>query len=457
MKRAPLVVLVVALLGGMAENVAFSAGKENTKTASSAKKTNEKAIKQEQKAAVKREMAVKKSVKKAEKNVKKAQKNKNKGIVAKIETKKDEHIGVISDRNISKLIDSRDEMQRNRPIRVSVKGKGVAAQCLPKNNVAPSVQKKINKALEERKANLKKFILKSLQANNISEGLTKYIYDNLEHIKMTVAKDKEVRKRTTMDFIERYNVPERAKQGAIYKRIYQEELQTVEDLFYVDKNAILTIWAMETKYGDFIGKTPAFNALYSAAMNARNNARLEYFTNNLVMLAKLVDYGYFKPDVISSFDGGLGGCQFMPDSFYRYAVSYDGGKADIINNNKDVFASIGNYLYSTGWRHHEGVLTEVVLPEGFDICKAGMNVSKKVSEWKKMGVEAHPNGIGAANMLDDEAKASVMIVDIDDTSKSLQEKRAFLVYDNYKVILGYNSMPKYGIVAGLIYEGIGNE
>ena len=192
MKRAPLVVLVVALLGGMAENVAFSAGKENTKTASSAKKTTEKAIKQEQKAAVKREIAVKKSVKKAEKNVKKAQKNKNKGIVAKIETKKDEHIDVISDRNISKLIDSRDEMQRNRPIRVSVKGKGVAAQCLPKNNVAPSVQKKINKALEERKANLKKFILKSLQANNISEGLTQYIYDNLEHIKMTVAKDKEV-------------------------------------------------------------------------------------------------------------------------------------------------------------------------------------------------------------------------------------------------------------------------
>lgn len=457
MKRAILVVLVVALLGGKAENVAFSAGKESAKTANSAKKAAVKAVKQERKAAIKREKAVKKSVKKAEKNVKKAQKNKNKGIVAKIETKKDKHIEVISDRNISKLIDSKDTIRKNRPIRVSVKGKGIAKQCLPKQNITPSEQKKINKALEERKANLKEFILKSLRANNISEGLTKYIYDNLEHIKMTVAKDKEVRKRTVTEFIERYNVPERAKQGAIYKKMYQEELQTVEDLFYVDKNAILTIWAMETKYGDFIGKTPAFNALYSAAMNARNNARLEYFTNNLVMLAKLVDYGYFKPEVISSFDGGLGGCQFMPDSFYRYAVSYDGGKADIINNNKDVFASIGNYLYSTGWRHHEGILTEVVLPEGFDVCKAGMNTSKKVSEWKKMGVKAHPNGIGADNMMDDEAKASVMIVDIDDTSKSLQEKRAFLVYDNYKVILGYNSMPKYGIVAGLIYEGIGNE
>ena len=457
MKRVLLVVLVVALLGGKVENVAFSAGKDRAKTASSATKAAAKAVKKEQKAAVKHGKAVKKSAKKTEKNVKKAQKNKNKVIVAKIETKKDEHIDVISDRNISKLIDSKEEMQRNRPIRVNVKGKGVAKQCLPKQNIAPSTQKKINKALEERKANLKEFILKSLQVNNISEGLTNYIYDNLEHIKMTVAKNKEVRKRTTMDFIERYNVPERAKQGAIYKKMYQEELQTVEDLFYVDKNAILTIWAMETKYSDFIGKTPAFNALYSAAMNAYNTARLEYFTNNLVMLAKLVDYGYFKPDVISSFDGGLGGCQFMPDSFYRYAVSYDGGKADIINNNKDVFASIGNYLYSTGWRHQEGILTEVVLPEGFDICKAGMNTSKKVSEWKKMGVEAHPNGIGAANMMDDEAKASVMIVDIDDTSKSLQEKRAFLVYDNYKVILGYNSMPKYGIVAGLIYEGIGNE
>ena len=221
MKRALLVVLVVALLCGGADNIALAAKNSNTKTTNTAKNTA-KIIKNTKKQAKKREKIVKKNVKKAEKKVQKAQKNRNKDIVAKIETKKDEHIDVISDRNISKLIDSKEEMQRNRPIRVSVKGKSIAKQCLPKQNITPSEQKKVNKALEERKANLKEFILKSLQANNISEGLTKYIYDNLEHIKMTVAKDKEVRKRTVTDFIERYNVSERAKQGAIYKKMYQD-------------------------------------------------------------------------------------------------------------------------------------------------------------------------------------------------------------------------------------------
>ena len=41
-----------------------------------------------------------------------------------------------------------------------------------------------------------------------------------------------------------------------------------------------------------------------------------------------------------------------------------------------------------------------------------------------------------------------------DETKKLQDKRAFLVYDNFKVILGYNQAPKYGITAGLIYEDL---
>ena len=142
------------------------------------------------------------------------------------------------------------------------------------------------------------------------------------------------------------------------------------------------------------------------------------------MLAKLIDNGYFKKDVKSSFDGGLGGCQFMPKSVYDFAVSYNGGKPDIINNNLDVLASIANYLSISGWRFKEGILTEVVLPQDFDICKTGFNTSKTIKEWKQLGVQLHPN------------------------------KRAFFVYDNFKVVLTYNRFLNYGITAGLLLEEI---
>ena len=213
---------------------------------------------------------------------------------------------------------------------------------------------------------------------------------------------------------------------------------------------------METSYGTFLGDSDAFEALYSACMNAESISRLKFFEDNIISLAILVDHGFFKKDVKSSFDGGLGCCQFMPVSFYRFAVSYRGDKADIINNNEDVFASIGNYLHSMGWRYKEGILTEIDLPDDFNVCLIGMNTVKTVSEWKELGVRLNSSGIGAKYINDDFAKASVIVVDQDDNDGDIKGKRAFLVYDNYKVILTYNSRLKYGIVAGLLFEGIGN-
>lgn len=359
-----------------------------------------------------------------------------------------------NDSKISKLIDSKQKIRVFfRKISISTKNKGVPDECLgisrKKNVINNKEDKKLKKAKSELKENIKQLLIK----NDISKDLTEYIYKHLEYIEPTIKKHKEFVNRKMIDFIDRYDVDERAKTGKIYKKKYKKTLLKIENLFNVDSNVILSIWAMETKYGDFIGNYDAFNALYSACINSENMKRLTYFRDNIIYLAKLVDGGYFKKNVISSFDGGIGGCQFMPESIYRYAISLDNKKADIINNNKDVLASIGNYLHSNGWRYNEGILTEVELPEKLNPCLIGMNTTKKIKDWEKLGIKIHNNKIGAKYAKNKNTKVSIIVTDPND--KNIKKKRAFFVYDNYKVIMSYNPRIAYGLTAGLIFEGIG--
>ena len=388
-----------------------------------------------------------------EKNKKNINQNKTKNIL-----KRTSKISAIPDNSISSLIDFEQTKKTNhKKIKVNTKNKGVYNLCIPKKKTDIKKEKKINKALENAKDELKDHIKTSLIRNNVREEIINYVVDSLKFSKKAEKKNNEIKKRTMMEAIEKYDIQNRGKTGKVYKKMYKEALNEITDIFNVEANILLTIWAMETSYGSFIGNYNAFTALYSASMNSTDIQRLRYFENNLIHLSKLVDEGVFAKNVVSSFDGGLGGCQFMPDSVYKYALSLRGGKPDIINKNEDVLASIGNYLYSMGWRYNDGILTEITLPNNFDKCLIGMNTIKTIKEWKKLGIIPHKNGIGKEYMEDDNKLASVILTDIDNDDIKDYKKRAFLVYDNFKVILTYNPRLQYGIISGLIYEEIGND
>ncbi len=359
-----------------------------------------------------------------------------------------------NDNDIIGLIDEKENSSiPKKKIKINTRNKGVPSVCLMRIHREKQNEKKVNKELEKAKSNLKSHIKNALIDNGISDNLVKYISDNLIFLERTTIRNDELKKRTMTDTIRAYKVPLRSDVGRAYKQLYYDNLKLVEELFEVEPNIILAIWAMETNYGSFIGNYNVFSALYSACLNSDSIKRLRYFENNIISLAILFENGFFNKDVVSSFDGGLGGCQFMPLSVYDYAVSLFNEKPDIMNNNSDVFASIGNYLNSKGWRHNEGILSEVQLPNKFNICNVGMNTIKSVAEWKAMGIR--PNGIGREYMKNDSTMASIIVVDVDNPNVPKKDKRAFLVYDNFKVILTYNPRLQYAITAGLIYEGIG--
>lgn len=131
-------------------------------------------------------------------------------------------------------------------------------------------------------------------------------------------------------------------------------LEDVAAKYSVPATVIVALWGMETSYGE---NTGSFNTIYSLATLAYDGRRSSFFRKELINSLKIMDEEKIAVDDFSgSWAGAFGQCQFMPSSFLKYAVDFDGdGKRDIWYSQADIFASIANYLHSEGWRSDENI------------------------------------------------------------------------------------------------------
>jgi membrane-bound lytic murein transglycosylase B len=166
---------------------------------------------------------------------------------------------------------------------------------------------------------------------------------------------------------------------------YQNLLGNVENHYGVNACVIASLWGMETSYGHYVGNFSTLQALATLAYSSR---RADFFRNELLdALGILGSNQVSLHDFKGEWAGGTGQPQFLPSSWYQYAVDYNGdGRKDIWKTPVDVFASIANYLVQNGWKTGEPVMVSVSVPEGI----AGSINSKQeqsVSAWQQQGVQ----------------------------------------------------------------------
>ena len=112
---------------------------------------------------------------------------------------------------------------------------------------------------------------------------------------------------------------------------------------------IVAIWGLETDFGANSGKFPTIRALASLAYDCR---RPDKFRSELLAAMRIVERGDMAPaDMHGAWAGEIGQTQFLPSSYLKYAVDYDGnGRRDLIHSVPDVLASTANYLKGYGWK-----------------------------------------------------------------------------------------------------------
>jgi lytic murein transglycosylase len=126
-------------------------------------------------------------------------------------------------------------------------------------------------------------------------------------------------------------------------------LGNIEKKFGVPGSILVAIWGLETNYGaDGNGGKSIVNSLATLAYDCR---RTEFFQNELINAMRIIDRGDMQASALrGGWAGEIGPMQFLPSSYIKYAVDFDGdGRKDLIRSVPDMLASTANYFKQKGW------------------------------------------------------------------------------------------------------------
>lgn len=236
--------------------------------------------------------------------------------------------------------------------------------------------------------------------------------------------------------------PERIAAGREKRAAHAGILEEIERRYGVDKHLLLSIWGMETNYGGYKGELNTIRALATMAFTGR---RQKFGRSQLLAALKIIQRGDITPDSMTgSWAGAMGHTQFIPTTFDAYAVDWTGdGKRDVWNSVADALASTANYIKKSGWNPHRPWGWEIKLPAGFNYALIGPANARSVASWVKSGLRPARGGrFGAPG-----AKSWVIL-------PAGADGPAFLVTENFKAILRYNSSTAYALAVGHLADRI---
>jgi membrane-bound lytic murein transglycosylase B len=232
----------------------------------------------------------------------------------------------------------------------------------------------------------------------------------------------------------------RVERGRVLLSRHRELLEAIARKYHVQPRFMVALWGIESDYGSNMGSVPAVGSLATLAFAGRRSA---YFRRELLELLKLLDDEQTDPDVaMGSWAGALGQCQFMPSNVRRYAIDWDGdGRRDIWRSTGDVLASTANFLSHLGWRDDQTWGRRVLLPAEFDERLAGREVQMRLGRWQALGVRR----LNGQSLPKRKLWTTLLLPDG-------RDGRAFLVYEDFKVLLRWNNSIHFAVSVGHLSE-----
>ncbi len=226
---------------------------------------------------------------------------------------------------------------------------------------------------------------------------------------------------------------ERVADGAARLAQYRQALERAEQRFGVDAATVVAVWGVESNFGQTFGKYPLVQALGTLSCHGR---RQSYFRGEFFAALRILQAGHIAPErFVGSWAGAFGHTQFMPSTFERLAVDFDGdGRADLMDSSVDALGSTANFLARAGWQRDMPWGIEVKLPAGLSLTGEGRRSRRPVAEWVARGVRrvdgsALPASLGNVGLL---ALAGA-------------NGPAFLVTRNFDALYSYNAAESYGL------------
>ncbi len=247
------------------------------------------------------------------------------------------------------------------------------------------------------------------------------------------------------------------KKIIIGKKIYRNNKDVIDEIskkFSVETSLLLSLMGIETNFGSYLGKMDIISSLATLSFDKR---RSEFFSSELIILLKLIDNNKVNPDILyGSWAGAFGNFQFMPSTLNNYAFDYDGNGSVDLKSIEDSFASAANYLNKMGWKKDKPCFKLINLKS--EISDKYLNTSaKKISHERK--VEYFINFINNNAELGKYSNLNSAIVtpDFDIVDNADKYNPAFIVFDNYKLILKWNRSLRFALAVCTLKDYFDNE
>jgi membrane-bound lytic murein transglycosylase B len=242
--------------------------------------------------------------------------------------------------------------------------------------------------------------------------------------------------KATWDYLDVLVSDERIARGREVLTQYAPVFAAVARAYGVDPAIIAAIWGVESNYGTMGGDRSVIRSTATLACVGR---RQDYFREEFLSALEILQRGDVPAErLVGSWAGAFGPTQFMPSSFKRYAVDFDGdGRRDVVDSIPDVIASTANNLKTDGWVARQRWGYEVVLPQNFDYLLADRSKQMSLGQWEALGIRR----AGGGSFREPDARAYLLM-------PAGARGPAFLMLQNFRAIMKYNPAEAYALAIG---------
>ncbi len=230
---------------------------------------------------------------------------------------------------------------------------------------------------------------------------------------------------------------ERVADGREQLTRWDSVLRDAERAYGVDRHVIVAVWGVESNFGRIQGTRELVRSLTTLVCA---NKRESFFRGELMATLSILQSGDIAAEALTgSWAGAFGQTQFMPTTYQRLAVDFDGdGKRDVVNSVPDALGSTANYLARAGWVTGQPWGYEVRIPENY-AGPSGRRTRQSLAQWTALGVRRiEPLQVGGKPQPADSVQAALLL-------PAGPKGPAFLVFRNFDAIYGYNAAESYAL------------